>query len=61
MAYVVGLSAASVAAAAAIKWGSLAVGPLFEPSNALAFAMIGTATAANCAKWARNSSRLSSS
>lgn len=61
VAYVVGLSAASVAAAAAIKWGSLAVGPLFEPSNALAFAIIGTATAANCAKWARNSSRLSSS
>ena len=53
--YVLNLTAASVVAAAALKWGSLAVDPLFAPSNALAFSIVGAATAANVLKWSRNS------
>jgi len=51
--YVLKLTAVSVALAAAVKWGSLAGGGLLadHPSNALAFSIVGGATAANCYKW----------
>jgi len=51
--YVLKLTAASVVLAAAVKWGSLAGGGLLadHPSNALAFTIVGGATALNCYKW----------
>ena len=51
--YALKLAAASIGAAAVVKWGSLAAGGLLadHPSNAIAFSIVGLATAANCYKW----------
>ena len=56
--YTLKLAAGSVAAAAAVKWGSLLGGAVFvdRPANALAFGLVGAATAANAFKWYRKAS-----
>ena len=56
--YTLKLAAGSVAAAAAVKWGSLLGGAVFvdRPANALAFGLVGAATAANAFKWFRKAS-----